>query len=174
MRPRAERVVRAAAGRGKARRRSRRDAVRDLLTADPSVPFGPAFFATRLAAFMRDRCPTPEDGLPVVLLHLTDGQVIDVCHVIGLASAWVALAAHAERSEERGPLMRTEVVPYVSILRVTFMTDTRVGERIGYRQESDPLAFVGNGPAGRFSAEEMLHAACHRFPPASSHTWPAP
>lgn len=165
MRPRADGRVRKAAGRAKVRRLRPRDSVEELLASDPSVPFGPAFFATRLAAFVRDRCPTPEDGPPVVLLRLCDGEVVDVCHVIGLARNWVALAAHAERGAERTPRMRTEIVPYAAILRVTFMADTRDGERIGYRQESEPLAFVGGGgAAGPFSAEGMLRAACHRVP----------
>lgn len=122
--------------------RSKQDSiVATLRREDPSVPFGPAFFLTRLGAFVRDRCPTPADGLPIVMLHLADGEVLDVCHVIGLARSWVALAVHDERGLPGPPRMRTVVVPYCAVTRVTFRADTADGVRVGFRQAREPVAF---------------------------------
>lgn len=95
------------------------DDVRALLaTIDARVPFGPGFFMRQLRAFVRDRCPDPREALPIVELTLESGEICDVCHVIGVAPHWVALAAREPRTgEERA--MRTELVPYATIRRVT-------------------------------------------------------
>ncbi len=76
-----------------------------------SCPFGPAFFAGQLRGLVRERCPDPREGLPSVQLHLGSGERLDLCHVIGFAPAWVALAVWESGSDA----MRTELVPYESI-----------------------------------------------------------
>lgn len=94
--------------------------------ADLSCPFGPAFFMTQLSRFVRDRCPEPTEQLPIVELRLADGEVLDVCHVIGVAPHWVALAA---RDRNRAGAMTTELVPYELIRRV--LIRPRHGEAAG-------------------------------------------
>ncbi len=132
--------------------------VASLMREDPAVPFGSAFFLSRLGGFVRERCPTPADGLPIVLLHLADGEVLDVCHVIGLARPWVALAVHDER-DAAGPMrMRTVVVPYGCIVRVTLRADTADGIRIGFEQTHRPLAFPIGSPVPAAIAAPSDHS----------------
>ncbi len=83
----------------------------------PDVPFGPGFFLGQLRAFARDRCPDPAEGLPAVQIHLATGDVLDLCHVVGLAPGYVALAVLEAEGEPRR--MRTELVPYQLVARVT-------------------------------------------------------
>jgi hypothetical protein len=81
------------------------------------VPFGPGFFLGQLRAFARDRCPDPAEGLPAVQIHLASGEVLDLCHVVGLGPAFVALAIVEGEGEPRR--MRTELVPYQLVARVS-------------------------------------------------------
>ena len=74
---------------------------------DLRSPFGPLFFLCHLGAFVRDRCPDPAESLPVVWLHLTDGDVLDLCHVIGLAADWAALAVRDAEQDPTARRMRT-------------------------------------------------------------------
>lgn len=108
-----------------------------LVRRAPRVPFGPTFFVTQLAAFLRDCCPAPEEGLPAVTLAMADGEVIDVCHVEALAARWLAVAAFEDRRKTQPPLMRTEIVPYESILRVTIRA-VHVDGGIGFRADRAP------------------------------------
>lgn len=80
-------------------------------------PFGPDFFLAQLGGFVRQRCPDPAEGLPAVELHLHTGEILDVCHVIGLAPGWVALAVRDSPATDSP--MRTELVRYDFISRVT-------------------------------------------------------
>jgi hypothetical protein len=135
---------------------SRPEPARDELSdaariAELRCPFGPVFFLTHLKAFIRDRCPEPAEGRPVVRLHLIGGEVLDVCHVIGLAPGFVALAVY----EGGGHRMRTEIVPYLAIVRVTIAEDRRESE-IGFGQAEPPLLLGGDGPV---SPEDLLRKA---------------
>lgn len=94
--------------------------------------FGPAFFLTQLGAFVRERCPMPAEVLPVVEVHLVTGDVLDVCHVIGLAPSWLALAVFDVRDAQGPPAMRTELLPYAAILRVTIRAAATGGKRVGF------------------------------------------
>jgi hypothetical protein len=117
--------------------------------ATSSLPCGLDFFLSSLGAFLRDRCPTPADGLPVVLVHLADGEVLDVCHIIGFARRWVALAVHDERGPSGPPRMKTAVVPYEAICRFTMRAEPEGGTRIGFHQMTAPKAFVEGSTAER-------------------------
>lgn len=155
---RADRAPRAGAA-GRAKTSRSHVAAHAWVAPEPSIPFGPQFFATHLAAFVRDRCPAPTEALPVVLLHLVDGETLDVCHVIGLAASWVALAVHSEREGEE-PRMRTDVVPYSAVLRVSLRAEARGGGSIGYRQEHEPQAFGGANSDLGTRAEGLFRGAC--------------
>ncbi|HEU4381998.1 MAG TPA: hypothetical protein VFR85_00745 [Anaeromyxobacteraceae bacterium] len=87
------------------------------IAAALDAPFGPGFFLGQLRAFARDRCPDPGEGLPAVQIHLATGEVLDLCHVIGLGPTFVALAVLEGEGEPRR--MRTELVPYQLVARVT-------------------------------------------------------
>ncbi|MCI0574232.1 MAG: hypothetical protein L0Y66_26170 [Myxococcaceae bacterium] len=114
-------------------------------------PFGPAFFLTHLGAFVRQQCPDLGEGLPFVHLHLVSGEVLDLCHIIGLTPLFIALAVYEEAVGEDSRIMRTELVPYELFVRVTIHVAEARGPRIGFHQESPP--------AFRATPEEALQVA---------------
>lgn len=127
--------------------------------ADPEdACFGPTFFLTQLGAFIRERCPPPAEVLPVVEIHLMTGDVLDVCHVIGLAPSWLALAVFDLRDGGDPPAMRTELVPYGAILRVTIRAAAPGGKRVGFFTANRVPVMLNGGAASAPSAtpEELL------------------
>lgn len=118
--------------------------------AGARCPFGQTFFAGQLGGLVRERCPKPQEGLPRVQLHLHSGERLDLCHVIGFAPLWVALAVWESGSE-----MRTELVPYESIVRVTIGAPRETGTRIGFDQSRAPMAMAGIA----MTPEQALRAA---------------
>jgi hypothetical protein len=135
--------------------------------ADLQAPFGPKFFVLHLRAFARERCPDPSERLPAVQLHLTSGEVLDLCHIIGLAPAWVALAVHETARPSGAPSMRTELVPYANIHRVTIKSVHRAEGHIGFDHGHPLRAFVPALEGEPPSPEEALRAAAvgQRQPP---------
>ena len=92
-------------------------------------PFGPPFFVEQLSAFLRDRCPDPGEQLPRVdIWHV--GEPLAVCHIVAVAPSWVAVAVrdrHAHNAE-----MRTELIPYETISRVTIGAPVARSRGIGF------------------------------------------
>ena len=120
--------------------------------------FGPAFFLRQLSAFARDRCPDPEEHLPIVEIHLADGEELHVCHIIGLASLWIALAVFDNADvAHRPPAMRTELVPYQMVTRITIRTTRPESAHLGFEIGGRPQVWK-SVDRGR-SAEEALRAA---------------
>lgn len=103
------------------------------LLAETHCSFGPRFFLTQLAAFVRERCPDPGE-LPRVDLWI-DGEPHTICHVITIAPRWLALAVWNGRGESA--TMSTEIVPYELISRVTIGAVSRA-HAIGFAQLSPP------------------------------------
>ena len=104
---------------GKAMQEADEKRLFELLQAVESrCPFGPRFFANQLGGLIRDRCPQPTEVRPVVEVHLHGGEVLDICHIIGLAPAYAALAVYGAPPRSTPRPMRTELVPYASIARV--------------------------------------------------------
>lgn len=121
---------------------------RQLLTeADRTFPFGPIFFLHHLAGFVRDRCPDPHDHMPVVEMHLADGETVTVCHIVGVSPRWVVLAVWAPGSDNEG--MAVECVPFGMIRRVSIHS-RRANASVGFKQ-AQPPSIVG--------AETLLKAA---------------
>lgn len=118
------------------------------------VPFGPGFFLGQLRAFARDRCPDPAERLPSVTVHLVSGEELELCHVIGLAPGFVALAVRERASVAGAMAMRTELVPYVCLARVTIRPITDRAKQVGFNAEGMPPLLE------RFSSpEEALRSA---------------
>ena len=126
-----------------------------------TAPFGPGFFLGQLGAFARERCPDPGEALPVVELHLATGEVLDLCHVMGLAPSFVALAVRdAARSGTGEAPMRTDLVPYSLISRVTIRSVRATGAHVGFDLHCAP-----DTPTPGGSPEEALRAAALRGKP---------
>ena len=102
-------------------------------------PFGPGFFAGQLKAFARECCPDPAEMLPAVELHLATGEVLDLCHVMGFAPAFLALAVRDRGARtEGGSNMRTELVPYALITRITIRPIRAEGAHVGFNADHAP------------------------------------
>jgi hypothetical protein len=108
------------------------------MLAENRCPFGPQFFLTQLSAFVRERCPDP-DELPRVDLWI-EGEPRTVCHVITIAPRWLALAVWNGRGEHA--TMSTEIVPYETISRVTIGGSSRT-HGIGFQQLHAPMVIDG-------------------------------
>lgn len=128
-----------------------------------SAPFGPGFFVGQLGAFARERCPDPGEALPVVEVHLATGEVLDLCHIMGLAPAFVALAVREGPRTGTGEApMRTELVPYGLITRITIRAVRAAGAHVGFDVHCAP-----DTRALQDSPEETLRAAAVRTTPRS-------
>ena len=121
-------------------------------------PFGPVFFLGQLGAFVRDKCPAPCEGLPVVEIHLAEGEVLDLCHVMGVAPTWVALAVNELNARDDEPRMRTELVPYARIVQVTVRSCRSGKPDIGFSDERARRIFE-DGSACLTSPETALRTA---------------
>lgn len=126
-------------------------AVAAFARGDAGAAFGPTFFLIQLGRFVRDRCPEPDEGLPVVALHLATGEVLDVCHIIGVASKWIVVAVR------EGEAMATDILPYELIRRVRIRATGMLGTSIGFDTGHTPS--VVRTEAAWMSAERVLEAA---------------
>jgi hypothetical protein len=136
-----------------------RKAMKALAMADQRVAFGPLFFMQQLRGLVRDRCPIPAEGIPSVQIHLLDGDVLEICHIIGVSPSWIALAVHEEERPESSAPLRTEMVPFHLISRVTIQADRHGGAHpIGFNADLEP-SVIGSSPAlGGMTPEEALKA----------------
>src|SRR5512134_3050886 len=118
--------------------------------------FGPPFFLSRLSSFVRDACPDPEEHLPSVEVHLNDGEVLQLCHIIGIAPHWVALAVFDGESDghTHAP-MRTEIVPYMAVMRVTIRPVRRESSHPGFDAHVHVSHYADHGHV----AEDALRGA---------------
>ncbi len=131
---------------------------------DAQHPFGPLFFLTQLRAFVRDSCPEAIEALPVVELHLNPPENIEVCHIIGVAPRYVALAVFDEGGSSGSPAMRTELVPYELIMRVTIRAMKPTRSPFGFSSAHAP-ALIGQDHL--MTPEEALRAATTGRVPAA-------
>ena len=104
--------------------------------ADLACDFGPSFFLGHLGRFVRDQCPDPKELLPLVHVHLASGEVLDVCHIIGVSPRWVMLAVRDPTNHRDG--MAVELVPFEIIQRVGIATRRTEGASIGFAQVRPP------------------------------------
>jgi len=145
-----------------------RQTMKDLAAADQRVSFGPLFFMQNLRGLVRDRCPEETQAIPSVQIHLMDSEVLDICHIIGVAPNWIALAVHDEDHPERPAQLRTEMVPYHLIARVSIQTSKHEGAHpIGFNAGNEPELY---GPAAEVSGmtpEEALKAVAG-LPPVAA------
>ena len=111
--------------------------------ADGNAYFGPSFFVSHLGALVRANCPTAEERVGIVEVHLVGGDVLEVCHIVSLSPQWVALAVFDDRRDaSAGDQMRTELIAYPCIARVTIRSVPRSSGRIGFGQDAPPQVSV--------------------------------
>ena len=154
--------IKPAKGRGEEKKR-----MAALLAADQRVSFGPLFFMQNLRGLVRDRCPDPSEAIPSVHVHLMDGEVLDLCHIIGVSPNWIALAVHEEELADRPSQLRTELVPYHHIARVSIQTTHHEGTHpIGFNVSLDPEVY-GKIPSLEAMTPEQALKAVAGIPPAA-------
>ncbi len=129
--------------------------------------FGPIFFLHQLAAFVRDRCPDPREGLPAVRLHLGDGEVLDVCHIIGVTPTWLAVAVNESEKPSGASPMRTEIVPYGMVARVSIRPAQSAEPHIGFDITRRPEVVPSVSELGVMTPEEALAAVATQAPRAA-------
>lgn len=129
-----------------------------LAEATVRYPFGPGFFVAQLRAFARERCPDPALGLPAVEIHLTDGEVLDLCHIIGVTPNWVAVAVNDAEPAAAKPRMRTEFLPYQTVTRVTIRGARIETPHVGFEHERVPRV-LSNRASPEMSPEAAIRAA---------------
>jgi hypothetical protein len=127
----------------------RLEAATAFTRADLACTFGPSFFLGQLGRFVRDRCPDTKEYLPVVHLHLADGETLDVCHIIGVSPRWVMLAVRDAASHRDG--MAIEIVPFEIVRRVCI--------RIRRAAEGASAGFAQTRSPEIVAAETLLQAA---------------
>ncbi|HSQ59678.1 MAG TPA: hypothetical protein VLT84_04515 [Acidobacteriota bacterium] len=131
-----------------------------LTAVERGTYFGPLFFLQHLQGLVRDRCPDPAEGLPAVHLRLADGEDLDVCHVIGVTPKWLALAVH---ETDRPGVMRTELVPYAMITRLTLgAVPSSGGTRMGFNAAREPEVIGGPALATSLTPEAAIEAVAGR------------
>lgn len=96
-------------------------------------PFDGAFFATAFRDRVRSLCAALGNAVPVILLQLSDGRVLDLCHIEGLTARWMAVAAFRDNADCKE--MDTVLIPYETIVRVTLSNREASDRRIGFQLE---------------------------------------
>lgn len=132
----------------------------ERMLAETRCPFGPAFFLTQLAAFIRERCPDPGE-LPKVELWI-EGEPHVICHIIRIAHRWMALAVW--NGEGQHATMSTEIVPYETISRVSVGPSSR-SKGIGFQQLHPPV-IVEDSVASPEKTLARLMGSTHETEPA--------
>ena len=125
-----------------------RAALQELALTEARCPFGPRFFLGQLAAFVRNHCPDPAEHLPQLELWAS-GERISVCHIVAITPYWIAIAARSDIEDSK---MRTELVPYESIGRVTIGRAPAGTRSVGFDVERRPVVIDTKG----MSPEEAL------------------
>lgn len=103
--------------------------------ADRAYAFGPGFFLSYLARFVRDRCPDSTEHLPTVQILLADGEALDLCHIIGVSEHWVLLAVRDGGSHAS---MAVDIVPFPLIRRVCIRTRRVEAGAVGFTHSHAP------------------------------------
>lgn len=116
-------------------------------------PFGPTFFVLHLTRFIREECPSSDERMPEVRIFLSDGSVLQLCHIIGVTPRWVALAVFSRETDGE---MSTELVPYDLVMRVSVSAGQSRTRSIGFDVARAPKRLTG---ADDLSTPEGLRVA---------------
>ena len=102
-----------------------------------SCPFDGPFFQTVFPERIQAACPGSSGIIPVVLLQLADGHILDLCHIDLLTPQWMAVEAFRDNAscEE----MDVVFVPYEMIALITISRQSPSQRRLGFRLEKAPL-----------------------------------
>ncbi|HEX5166307.1 MAG TPA: hypothetical protein VFV93_12975 [Thermomicrobiales bacterium] len=99
--------------------------------------FDRQFFAAILPEHVRAEVAANPGKVPIIELFLLSGAVLDLCHVVRLADAWVAVAhfCHEDRYDD------TDIafLPYGTITRVSLTMRDAKEREIGFSTSHTPI-----------------------------------
>jgi hypothetical protein len=104
-----------------------------------------AFFTEAFPSLVQEECKGRPDHVPVVHLHLSDGSLLDVCHILHLAPAWISVAFYRDAGSCED--MDFAFLPYGLISRVELSFHDPQSRRLGFRIESEPQTVASSLPA---------------------------
>lgn len=106
--------------------------------------FDRLFFGTILPEHVRAEVAANPGKVPIIELYLTSGAVLDLCHVVRLADAWLAVAhfCHEDADDDTG----VAFIPYGTILRVSLTMRDEDERQIGFSTSSPPLETASGTP----------------------------
>lgn len=104
------------------------------LLRSSSCPFDGPFFQTIFPERIQAACPGSSGTIPVVLLQLADGRILDLCHIDLLTPQWMAVEAF--RDTASCDEMDVVFVPYEMIALVTISRRSPSQRRLGFRLEN--------------------------------------
>jgi hypothetical protein len=99
--------------------------------------FDRQFFSTILPEHVRAEAAANPGKIPIIQLYLTSGAVLDLCHVVRLADAWVAVA-HFCREDDFDDA-DISFLPYGTIARVELAMHDENDRKIGFSTTTPPL-----------------------------------
>lgn len=94
-------------------------------------PFASRFFLTIFRDRIRSLCEGQTSEVPVVLLQLADGRVLDLCHIQMLAQQWLAAAVY--RDDPSCEKMDMVFVPYAMIAGITVSKRDSSERHVGFK-----------------------------------------
>lgn len=107
--------------------------------------FDRQFFSTILPEHVRTTVSTHPGKVPVLEIHLGDRTVLDLCHIVRLADAWVAVAYFCR--EDHNDDYDVAFVPYATIARVTLTMQEETDRPIGFDSDASPIETPPAGEA---------------------------
>ncbi len=108
---------------------STRTTLARVLASEITGPvFGLPFFMSVLKSRLMRHCNEVGPDVPQVLLHLAEGSVLDLCHIVELSPKWIAAAVFRDDADSCDK-MDVEFVPYELIIRVTLTGRSAEGPR---------------------------------------------
>ncbi len=99
--------------------------------------FDRQFFSLILPEHVRAEVAANPGKIPIIQLYLTSGVVLDLCHVVRLAEAWVAVA-HFCREDDFDDA-DISFLPYGTIARVELAMHDENDRKIGFSTTTPPL-----------------------------------
>lgn len=100
--------------------------------------FDRQFFGTILPEHVRTAVASDPGRVPVIELHLGDRTVLDLCYIVRLADAWVAVAYFCEDDGYNG--YDVAFIPYATIARVNLTMKPEEERKIGFRTDATPIS----------------------------------
>ncbi|MBI4200257.1 MAG: hypothetical protein HY535_07280 [Chloroflexi bacterium] len=107
------------------------------------MAFDAGFFQQVLPERVALECEGHPESVPVVQVHLANGTVLDLCHIVHLADAWFAVQHF--RDARTCADMDTVFLPYGLVAMVTVSLHHPASRRVGFSVQPKPKAVEAPG-----------------------------